>query len=52
MSVEGNIRPPLPPGMTEHREMIEPMTNGQVPHGGLGKTKWAMVVDFPAEEED
>jgi len=51
VSVEGNINPPLPPGMDE-RVNVQPMTNGQVPHGGLGKSKWSMVVEFPAAEDD
>jgi len=50
VSVEGNINPPLPPGMTE-RVNIQPMTNGQVFHGGLEKSKWSLVVEFPSPED-
>jgi len=50
ISVPGNVRPPLPPGMTE-RLMIEPSTNGHVHVGPHGQGMWSMVVAFPREED-
>jgi len=50
ISVPGNVRPPLPPGMTE-RPMIEPSSNGHVHVGPHGQEMWSMVVAFPREED-
>ncbi len=49
ISVEGNVRPPLPPGMTE-RVMVEPSTNGHVHAGPHGQGMWSMIVEFPRED--
>jgi len=51
ISVEGAIRPPLPPGMTE-RVMLEPSSNGQVHVGPHGQGMWSMVVEYPRPEDD
>jgi len=50
INVPGNVRPPLPPGMTE-RPMIEASTNGHVPIGPHGQGMWSMVLEYPREED-
>ena len=49
ISVEGAVKPPLPPGMTE-RVMVEPSSNGHGHVGPHGQGMWSMVVEFPRED--
>jgi len=51
VSVEGNIRPPLPPGMTEPVR-IEPMTNGQVLHVRQCRSRWSMDPESGNDDEE
>ncbi len=46
ISVEGAVRPPLPPGMTE-RAMVGPASNGHVHVGPHGQGMWSMVLEYP-----
>jgi len=50
ISVPGNVRPPLPPGMTE-RAMLEPATNGHAHYGPSGQGMWSMVIEYPRPED-
>jgi len=49
ISVPGNVRPPLPPGMTE-RAKVEPSTNGHGHQGPHGQGMWSMVLAYPRED--
>jgi len=49
ISVEGAVRPPLPPGMTE-RVTVEP-SNGHVHIGPHGQGMWSMVLEYPQPED-
>jgi len=50
ISVPGNVRPPLPPGMTE-RAMLETSTNGHVHVGPHGQGMWTAVMENLREED-
>jgi len=50
VSVEGNIRPPLPPGMTERVNVSAgASTVGQA--GPHGHGMWSKVLEYPREED-
>jgi len=51
ISVEGNVRPPLPPGMTE-RAIVEPCTNRGVHVGPHGQGMWSMILEHPRPEDE
>ena len=51
VSVEGAVRVPLPPGMTE-RVMDGSTTNGHAyRHDASGVGMWSMVVRYPADDD-